>query len=447
MAVTIQLAKKGAPVPNDEEVYILEPPPGNLNLLRLQEIARNQCQQSSLPAVLQWDDLIYAIGPRKTVRPYLLQWPHDDALLASSIKHSGRCAIRGDILHQLYAAGEITHQSDTSQAFANLAQAEKFFLELPGILRFVGWSQNKLYSPLNIPAPDKLAKSISIIINYRDRPDLMARCLQSIGKQRVHARLEVILVDNQSQPHNRKEIERQTSNLLPDPIQVNHLSYDAPFNHSRQSNLGSRKATGEVLLMLNNDAYFLDSDTVQKLGNWALMPNVATVGPRVLGYKQKLVSAGIHVYPETAKQPAGIRESTVVPLSKTVHSVAGNSFSCAAIARPVWDKLGGLWADRFPTQYNDADFCLRALENGFSHIFVGSQVIYHEPGQSETRTRISTEKLHKQLRDYHPNLNRYTRRAPVMIPAKTPPGNLVLNEPFLFKGLEAYRKWRKRFSI
>jgi GT2 family glycosyltransferase len=444
MALTFQLAAHGVPGPDPGQVFLLEALSGKVNLQRLQEVAAAELQQTPIPSAFVWDDLVYERGRRGAVQPYRLCWPQPDSWLTPQVSHRGRCAIRGDILHRLYHSGKLTYVGDTSQALTELVQMGERVHPLAGIVRFVGWSQHPLYAPLTQPRPDRVAQSISIIINYRDRPDLMAPCLESIAQQQVTARREVILVDNQSHPHHRREIERQASSLLPSDIEVTHLTYDAPFSHSAQTNLGVSRATGEVLFMLNNDARLIQSDTLQTLANWALMPAVATVGPRVMGQRQRLVSSGIQVYRGTAKQPAGMRESTVVPLSQTIHSVAGNSFACAAIPRTTWETLGGLDHDRFPTQYNDADYCLRALEAGLQHIYIGTQAIYHEPGQSEHRTRDSTARLHQHLRDYHPELEHFAPVAPGMVSLKgASPLDLALNRPPLLLALEAYRQGRK----
>ena len=444
MTLTFRLASNHVPVPDDSQVFLWEAPPGKLNLQRLQHLATTQLQQTQLPPALQWDDLVYVRGRRGAVHPYHLRWPQPDPWLTPHVTHRGRCAIRADILHHFYRSGKLTHPGNTSQALTHLVRMGEPVHQISGILRFVGWPHNPLYLPLAEPRPDREAHRISIIINYRDRPDLMVPCLSSIAQQLVTARLEVILVDNQSQPHHRHEIERQTSTLLAPDIGVKHLTYNAPFNHSEQTNLGARAATGEVLVMLNNDARLVQPDTLQTLANWALVPDVATVGPRVIGRKQRLVSSGIQVYSGTPQKPAGMRESTVMPLGQTIHSVAGNSFACAAISRKVWDQLGGLYSERFPTQYNDADYCLRALEKGFQHIYIGSQAIYHEPGQSEVRTRDSTASLHQKLRHYHPDLEKFAPLAPEMIPLKSAsPMALALNRTPLLSGLEVYRKGRK----
>jgi GT2 family glycosyltransferase len=252
----------------------------------------------------------------------------------------------------------------------------------------------------------------------------MTTCLASLSRQMLTADLEVLLVDNQSHPDNRRQVELLTRQLLPESVDVIHLSYDAPFNHSAQSNLAAEHSTGEVLVMVNNDAAFISPNTLQTLADWALTPNIASAGPQVIGKHNRLVAAGIEVYPGDAALdlPGGIRESTVKPLANTIHYTVGNGFACAAIAREVWFKLGGLDAEAYPTQYNDVDYCLRALDLGLNHLYLGDLTIYHQPGQSEYRTREQVEQIHATIRARYPHFHQYESINPVLVQLK---GNIL----------------------
>ncbi|MEL7503040.1 MAG: glycosyltransferase [Cyanobacteria bacterium J06554_6] len=442
MPVSFHVATASAALPIDAQTYVVEAPSGRLYVDKLTAAACAQLNDT-YPVALTWHDLIYTRGRKGHIYAQRLQWPKLDQRLLPSVSHAGRCAIRADRLQQLYQDGLIDSPRNTSQALTQLVATGEPIGELAGVLRFTGWQDAPAYAPLAHPKPAQTARSISIIINYRDRPDLMAVCLQSIQQQTATARLEVILIDNQSEPQNRTAVEQQIATWLPAPITVQHLRYDAPFDHSAQTNLGASQATGEVLVMFNNDARFIAPGTLQTLADWALTPQVATVGPRVIGNQQRLVASGIQVYSATAKRPAGLCESTVAPLSRTVRGAAGNSFACCAIARQVWDALGGLKSDRFPTQYNDADYCLRALSQGFRHIYIGTSTIYHEPGQSEVRTRASTSDKHAQLLNYHPNIDRFTKHSPELIRLRLSPADVVWNPTPQLRLFERYRKLRQ----
>src|SRR6185436_13659508 len=90
---------------------------------------------------------------------------------------------------------------------------------------------------------------VSIIIPFRDRADLLARCLQSIRAKTEYRKYVFILVDNGSQ---EPEMLRLLEQEQREP-NVRVLRSDEPFNYSRLNNLAAREAKGEHLLLLNND--------------------------------------------------------------------------------------------------------------------------------------------------------------------------------------------------
>ena len=452
MSFSFQLLRSGVEVSDSPQAYGVEPANGKLDLDRLTAAAVAHLADLSsgvtgaleaLPKAWVWNDLIFKRVKANWV-PYCVQWPLGDRLLSQQVSQRGRCAIRADVLRSLYQAKKIESLTDTSAALCYLAEAEPdSVVELPSVLRFTGLDSSDNYRSLKRLAPAQTATSISVIVNYRDRPDLMGACLKSLAQQTITAQLEVILVDNQSQLENRQRVEAIAQALFSDDVRVIHISYDAPFNHSAQTNLAVEAATGEALLMLNNDAQLMAADTVQTLCDWAMTPKVASAGPQFVGARDRLVSSGVEVYPPDGKRSGGIRESTVMPLSETVRYTAGNSFACAAIAREIWSKVGGLDAEIFPTQYNDADYDLKALALGYDHLYIGHLKVYHQPGQSEAKTREQTQARHRKILDRHAGYLRYVRLAPVMVKLRGPVLDLLLNPTAAARAFMKYRSLHK----
>lgn len=447
MAIAFYISTGRDSLPLSSTTYVIKKFNGKISVKNLNRAVDKFTQNNKddiLPEAFIWDDVIFNASKKARLTPFRVQWCAKDLLLYPHINHTGRCAVRADILHKLLQEKKIFRADDTSAALAFLSQkSEAKIVQLNDVLRFVGWQDNKVYKPLSYPGASQKAKSISVIINYRDRPELMLTCLKSISQQQVSVPLEIILVDNQSKPENRKAVELQIKRFLPANITTQHLNYDAPFNHSAQSNLGAEKASGEVLVMFNNDAQFIDKHTLQILADWAITPGIASVGPRILGKRKRLVSSGVQVCLPIGKRQVRIQESTVEPLSQTVHYCAGNGFACAAISREVWFKLGGLKATEFPTQYNDAEYFLRAMDAGFNHIYLGCLEVYHEPGQSEVRTREIVEKIHDKLRNLYPHMGKYHRLNPALVKETSNLLQTSINVPNLLKIFLAYRKFYK----
>lgn len=444
MTVTFQLLTSDTSVPNSEAFYCVEPFRGDFQSSKLTK-AITPLAYSSPPKAFVWQDLIIKRSRRNWI-PFQLQWPYDDDLLNQQVSHAGRCAIRSDVLRQLYQAGHIKSLKDTSAALAYLGQNDADeVIEVTDIFRYVRNEKDACYQPQTQLFPEAVATSLSVIVNYRDRPDLMEPCLASLAKQTTTAALEILLVNNQSTPENHQRVKTLCKQLFPSDVKVIHLNYDAPFNHSAQTNLAVEASTGEVLIMLNNDAILLSSTTLQTLANWALTPNVASAGGQIIGKGERLVSSGIEIFPPDRKHEGGIRESTTVPLANTIRHTAGNTFACAAVARASWDKVGELNAATFPTQYNDAHFHIQALEQGLKHLYIGHIKVYHQPGQSEPRTREEGAKLLKKLRSMYPKLQQYASVSPTISKLTGPVLDRVINPRRSLHLFTTYRKLQKRF--
>jgi GT2 family glycosyltransferase len=232
--------------------------------------------------------------------------------------------------------------------------------------------------------PHERARKTSVVIPYRGRPAMTLRCLHALAGQRLTGELELVLVDNQSDPADAEQILDGARRML-GPARVVALSYDAPFNHSAQNNLGARAATGEVLVICNNDIALKDPALLEQLGAWALRPGYATVGCRLEDPERERGSYG-HEFRPPSENPfrPPLQESSDPAYGRFVHAVPGNTLALAAIRRELYLELGGLDEARLPIGYNDVDFMLRCTRRGLSHLYLGHVVAEHRRGSSRT---------------------------------------------------------------
>lgn len=247
--------------------------------------------------------------------------------------------------------------------------------------------------------PAREAASISVIVLYRDRPDLTIRALESVARQLIPGKLQLVLVDNQSTDATRATIDRHLA-ALPANVERVVIAYDAPFNHSRQSNQGAAAATGEVLVFLNNDVELLDADALAQLARWALVPGVASVGASVVDAQARAIGGGFRARRQAGPEFNSPVEEASGPQAGRSRCTVGNTFACAAVSARVFDALGGLDEVGFPVGYNDVDFCLRAAGDGWTHVNLASVRVTHAVGASRTRTDEIAQKL--ALRCAHP---------------------------------------------
>jgi GT2 family glycosyltransferase len=252
--------------------------------------------------------------------------------------------------------------------------------------------------------PSQRARSTSIIISFRDRPQETIACLKSLLGQELSGHLEVVLINNRSQEECLEEVRRLVETSREAGSDIKLINYDGPFNHSRQTNFGARNSSGEVLVFLNNDAELMEARVLEEMTSWALVSGVGTVGCQIVGPQAQLLSAGIRARSTmTGLSASPVEESREVSYSGRVREVLANTFACAAIARSKFDKVGWLNETEFPNGYNDVEYGLRLNQRGYRNVYLGHLQVKHTPGTSRGRCDEGFQKI--LLRRRYPELS------------------------------------------
>lgn len=228
-----------------------------------------------------------------------------------------------------------------------------------------------------LPPSDVDTPLVSIIIPTKDAPELIGPCLESIFKQTTYPNYEVVVVDNNTTDEQARFI------LSKHPIKI--VEFDLPFNYSKANNLGVENASGEYIILLNNDTEIVTPDWIEILLFYLQQPQVGVVGPMLIYPDRTVQHAGVvlgirgtadHImrgYPSDADGYAG---SLSCP--REVSAVTG---ACMMARRNDFLRLGGM-QDYYATHYQDLDFCLRLSANGSRAVYVPYAVVIHHEGPS-----------------------------------------------------------------
>ena len=224
---------------------------------------------------------------------------------------------------------------------------------------------------------------VSIIINYRNSADVTVRCLQSIKLQRFAGAIELILVNNGSTPGQVTIVTEAALRLFGEE-NVKAIDYNERFNHSAQCNLAAQYASHDYLMMLSNDSILISEDALTQSVEVASIPWVGTCGYRIVGGRNEravLRSFGLRLSESKYLFSGGSPLSTnnkppAFVLGYTICAV-GNTFAAVMIRKSVYEEIGGLDEFFFPADYNDVDFCLRAMGGHYRHIVIGNALIGH----------------------------------------------------------------------
>jgi GT2 family glycosyltransferase len=264
---------------------------------------------------------------------------------------------------------------------------------------------------------------VSILIPFRDKPDLLRTCIDSILDKTEYANYEIVGIDNGS-------IEEATHSLMRSltarDARVRFVRYDAPFNYSAINNFGARQVKGEYLLLLNNDTEVIARGWLGAMLEYAQRPDVGVVGAKLLYTDKRIQHAGVIVGIGGVAGHAHLMERGDEPgyfsRAQLPQNLSAVTFACAMVRKSVFEELGGLNERELTIAFNDIDFCLRAREAGYLVVYTPYAELFHHESRSrgyednaEKQARFSLEIQYMQTRHqqvlergdpyYNPNLS------------------------------------------
>lgn len=242
--------------------------------------------------------------------------------------------------------------------------------------------------------PNRNPGKISVIIPFRDKPELTCKSIDSVLNQKVDCLIEIILINNQSQQKSIEYIYEFIDQKRTSLQNIILIDYDFPFNHSAQCNLGAKEAKGECIVFFNNDAQLNSPEALTQIAAWSLLPTVGTVGVRITGKEKELLSAGIAMRLAPGQEyKAAVEESKDKQFSGFNRETWGNTFACVGVSKKTFDTVGLLDEVNFPIGYNDVDYNMRCKKASLSNVYLGTLTAIHVPGSS----RKSADELYEKI--------------------------------------------------
>ncbi|QDL91225.1 glycosyltransferase family 2 protein [Paroceanicella profunda] len=306
--------------------------------------------------------------------------PGFDPLMQEETGYAGRIAVfRRDLLDATGWRG--SEAATVSAAARGLDAGALLHLPYPAV---IGPERAWPASPA-LPAPRPMPR-VSVIIPSRDRPVLIATVLRGLLEDTDTRGVppEILVVDNGSTD---PEVAALYARLRG---RIRVLRHDAPFNFSAMVNHGLEAATGEALLLLNNDIEVTSPDWLAEMCACLARPGTGIVGPKLLFPDGTLQHAGVVTglgAGHAGHPDAGSPGAALGPMGRLTHRRRLSAVTGAAmlISRACLEATGPFDAARFGIAYNDVDFCLRARALGFGVTWTPHAVLTHH--ESATRRR------------------------------------------------------------
>ena len=241
---------------------------------------------------------------------------------------------------------------------------------------------------------------VSIIIPSRNKADLLKKCLRSIDKKSTYRNFEVILIDNNSNEKDFFALVKQYSRQ--NSFTFKCVQDKEDFNFSRLINLGRKNATGEFLLLLNNDIEVISPDWLEALMEQVQRNEIGVAGAKLLYDNDTIQHAGViiglggaagHVLVGEDREGPGY--FNYVNMLNTYSAVTG---ACFMVRTSVFDQVGG-FDEIFGTEYNDVDFCLKVMDAGYRNLYVPHCELYHYESMSRGHPHSTSESYKKHVKE------------------------------------------------
>ena len=230
--------------------------------------------------------------------------------------------------------------------------------------------------------------AVSIVVLYRDRPDLIASLFASIGAQQYpHALLEVVIIDDDS---NRALAAGQLELLRDIRCRVKHVPDHRTYRLSTLRNIGVEFACGDVVVCVDQDVICSPMFIESHLSWFHVDRAVATFGLRRFIDTRAFMDPPPHTYRQCMELPdvrsasngqriGDVRKRELEDI--LTHAAPYNCFHGCNIAFSRDDAINiGLFDTAFNGGfgYEDIEFGSRLWQAGAFIVFEQQAIVLHQ---------------------------------------------------------------------
>lgn len=232
--------------------------------------------------------------------------------------------------------------------------------------------------PVSIVIP---SRGSAALVDGRFRT-LVVGAVRSIVERSTYQNYEVVLVLDRGTP---PTVLAELEDILGDRLHL--VWFDRPFNFSDKINVGALEASGDHLILLNDDTEVISPDWIESLVGPALEHDVGMVGAKLYFADGTIQHAGHH-YDRYEALHIGIGAAHDDPGYLggylTEREACGVTAACALVPRQLFLRVGGFTL-ALPNNFNDVDFSMKIRASGHRILWTPHARLFHY----ESKTRHS----------------------------------------------------------
>jgi len=234
------------------------------------------------------------------------------------------------------------------------------------------YKQELSIQPLAINAASQ--PQVSIIIPVYGQHLMTYTCLKSIAETCANESIEIIVIDDCSPV--------PASEALSDVTGIRVVRNDVNVGFLKNCNKAAALASGEFVLLLNNDIIVTPGWLAALKDVWSVRDNVGMVGAKLIYPDGRLQEAGGIVWRDGSAWNWGRNQDAAKPAYNYLREVDYTSGACLILKRDFWVQLGGFDERYVPAYYEDTDIAFRIRELGKKVYYQPRAVVVHFEGQS-----------------------------------------------------------------
>ncbi|SDB53349.1 Glycosyltransferase, GT2 family [Pseudobutyrivibrio sp. YE44] len=272
---------------------------------------------------------------------------------------------------------------------------------------------------------------LSIVIPNMNHCKDLQDCIDSIAGRNTYKNIEFIIVENNSTEARLKEYYHEVE--LSGPLNAKVVDYTAAhpetkgqFNFSKLVNFGVEHASGEYILLLNNDTRMINEDAIKEMMGFIRREDVGVVGARLYYGNNTVQHAGLILglggVANSQFLMSGREQVGYFYRSTCVQDLSAVTGACLLTKKSLWQEVGG-FDEKLAVAFNDVDYCLKlrvknklCVYTPFSewyHLESVSRGLDHQDPEKKARMDSETEYFMSKWKDvyekgdpyYNPNLS------------------------------------------
>lgn len=220
---------------------------------------------------------------------------------------------------------------------------------------------------------------ISIIIPFKDKPELLEVCINSIIEKSTYKIFEIIGISNNSIEKRTYEVMKQFEHI---DKRIKFYEINIPFNYSKLNNLAvSQYAKGTHILFLNNDIEIISNEWLENLLMFSQKKEIGCVGGKLYYPNDTVQHAGVIIgvlgVAGHSHRFINRNEMGYMYRPHIIQNISAITAALLMVKKELFDSVEGFDDTNLKVTYNDVDFCLKVGALGYKNIFTPYVEAYH----------------------------------------------------------------------